>query len=138
LPGNLGKQLPTVPRIAWPKKPRSNPATIGPSTQRAILDAIPEEKRAVFLAMALLRIRPSEAVETPSRQLRGDGWITIDVSRAPKAPENALSRATSGRGASGRHRRTLYGAAASPCDRQRPGLSTRSLCLVGVSPYSGK
>jgi hypothetical protein len=31
--------------------------------------------------MALLCIRPSEAVEMTSRQLRGDGWITIDVSR---------------------------------------------------------
>jgi len=56
LPGTLGKQLPAVPRIAGPTNPRSNPATIGPRTQRAILDAIPEEKRGVFLAMALLRI----------------------------------------------------------------------------------
>jgi integrase len=45
---------------------------------------IPEEKRGVFLAMALLCIRPSEAVEMTSRQLRGDGWITIDVSRADR------------------------------------------------------
>lgn len=78
------EQIPAVPKIAWPKKPRSNPATIGPATQRAILDAVPEEKRGVFLAMALLCIRPSEAVEMTSRQLRGDGWITIDVSRADR------------------------------------------------------
>jgi integrase len=78
------EQLAAVPRVAWPKKPRSNPATVGPSTQRAILDAIPEEKRGVFLAMALLCVRPSEAVEMTSRQLRGDGWITIDVSRADR------------------------------------------------------
>ncbi|TMA35978.1 MAG: hypothetical protein E6J87_02170 [Deltaproteobacteria bacterium] len=78
------EQLAAVPRIAWPKKPRSNPMTIGPNTQRAILDAIPDEKRGVFLAMALLCIRPSEAVEMTARQLRGDGWITIDVSRADR------------------------------------------------------
>jgi integrase len=79
------EQIAAVPKITWPKKPRSNPATIGPSTQRAILDAIPEEKRGVFLAMALLCIRPSEAVEMASRQLRGDGWITVDVSRADRS-----------------------------------------------------
>jgi integrase len=78
------EQLAAVPKVTWPKKPRSNPATIGPATQRAILDAIPEESRGVFLAMALLCIRPSEAVEMTSRQLRGDGWITIDVSRADR------------------------------------------------------
>jgi integrase len=78
------ERLAAIPRITWPKKPRSNPATIGPATQRAILDAIAEEKRGVFLAMALLCIRPSEAVEMTSRQLRGDGWITIDVSRADR------------------------------------------------------
>ena len=55
------EQLSGVPKIAWPKKPRSNSATIGRATQRAILDAIPEEKRGVFLAMALLCIRPGES-----------------------------------------------------------------------------
>lgn len=45
---------------------------IGPDTRRDILDAIPEEARGVFLAMALLCIRPSEAVVMSARQLRGD------------------------------------------------------------------
>jgi hypothetical protein len=78
------EQLAAVPKIAWPKKPRSNPATIGPATQRAILVVIPEETRGVLLAMALLCPRPRAPVEMTSRQLRGDGWITIDVSRADR------------------------------------------------------
>lgn len=80
-----------MPKVAWPKKPPGNPATIGPVTQRAILDAIPEEKRGVFLRMALLCIRPSEAVEMTSRQVRGDGWITIDVSRADRVQSGTKS-----------------------------------------------
>ena len=53
--------------LAWPKKPKSHPTRIGPQTQRAILDAIPEEKRGLFVATALLCIRPSEAVEMRAR-----------------------------------------------------------------------
>ena len=79
------EELQAVPKITWPKKPKSHPATIGPQTQRAILDAIPEVKRGVYLAMALLCIRPGEAVEMRARQLRDDGWITIDVSRADRS-----------------------------------------------------
>lgn len=78
------EELDRAPRIEWPKKRRSQPTIIGQATQRALLDAIPEKARGVFLAMALLCIRPSEAVEMTSRQLRGDGWITTDVSRADR------------------------------------------------------
>jgi len=78
------EELDRAPRMEWPKKRRTQPTIIGQATQRALLDAIPEDARGVFLAMALLCIRPSEAVEMTSRQLRGDGWITIDVSRADR------------------------------------------------------
>lgn len=78
------EELERVPKIMWPKKRTAQPEVIGPTTQRAILDAIPEAARGVYLAMALLCVRPSEAVAMTARQLRGDGWIIVDVSRADR------------------------------------------------------
>lgn len=78
------EELDRVPKLMWPKKRTTQPQVIGPSTQQAILDAIPEEARGVYLVMARLLIRPSEAVAITARQLRGDGWITVDVSRADR------------------------------------------------------
>jgi integrase len=40
--------------------------------------------------MALLCIRPSEAVVMSARQIRGDGWITIDASRADRTVGSAV------------------------------------------------
>ena len=40
--------------------------------------------------MALLCIRPSEAVVMCARQLRGDGWITVDVSRADRTVDSGV------------------------------------------------
>jgi integrase len=84
------EELDRVPKMIWPKKRKSQAKVIGPQTQRAILEAIPEEARGVYLAMALLCIRPSEAVAMCSRQLRGDGWITVDVSRADRTVDSGV------------------------------------------------
>ena len=63
-----------------------------------MLDAIPEPARGVYLAMALLGLRPSEALALHPAQLRGDGTMSIDRARADRtlgtdAPRTKTRRA---------------------------------------------
>ena len=65
---------------------------IAPSTQNAILEAILEPKRAIYLSMARLGIRPSAARAIEASDWR-DGWLTI--SKAAKGGNsNAPIRGT--------------------------------------------
>jgi len=86
------EELDRVPKIMWPKKHKSLITPIGPDTQRAILNAIPEEARGAYLAMALLCVRPGEAVVMSARQLSGDGWVTVDATRADRTLDSGLKR----------------------------------------------
>ncbi|MCP5058660.1 MAG: tyrosine-type recombinase/integrase [bacterium] len=78
------EELERVPKLMWPKKHSPKTSVIGIETQQAILDAIPEDARGVYLAMARLCVRPSEAVVMNARQLCADGWVNVDVSRADR------------------------------------------------------
>ena len=51
-----------VPEFEWPKVPEHQPTIISLETQDLILQAIPEERRGIFLAMALLGLRLGEAI----------------------------------------------------------------------------
>ena len=66
----------------WPWPARDEPAVpvISAETQDAILAAIPEARRGIFLAMALLGIRPGEAVALDVADYR-DGWLTVSRAR---------------------------------------------------------
>jgi integrase len=64
----------------WPPKTETAPTLITAETQDAILVAIPEADRGLFLAMALLGIRPGEAVALDVGDYR-DGWLTISKAR---------------------------------------------------------
>ena len=67
-------------RWPWPKKDEPAVTVIGIETQDAILDAIPEARRGIFLAMAMLGIRPGEAVALDLADYR-DGWISVSRAR---------------------------------------------------------
>ena len=67
-------------RWPWPSKGEPSILIISIETQDAILDAIPEEERGIFLSMAYLGIRPGEAVVLDVSDYR-DGWLTISKAR---------------------------------------------------------
>ena len=87
-----------VPSLPSPKVQERDPRTITRDQQRQILDAIPEEARGVYLAMALLGIRPSEAIAMRPSQVRANGTVIIDRARADRqlytdAPRTKTRRA---------------------------------------------
>ena len=76
--------LERVPNLPAPKVQGRDPQTITREQQHRILDAMPAESRGVYLAMALLGIRPSEAIAMHASQIRADGTVIIDRSRADR------------------------------------------------------
>jgi len=74
----LREELPgRMPRFPWPKVDDYEPRVLSVADQDAILDAIPEARRGIFLAMAHLGLRPGEARALDVADVR-DGWVTID------------------------------------------------------------
>lgn len=75
------RELRELPRdYPWPKVPEHAAPVLSIATQRAVLEAIPVEARGVFLALALLGLRPGEAVALRQSDLR-DGWLTVARAR---------------------------------------------------------
>lgn len=54
-------EIPVVPAIPWPTVREHAPRLLSADAQRQVLEAIPETSRGIFLALALLGLRPSEA-----------------------------------------------------------------------------
>lgn len=74
------RELPEMPTVTTDEH---SPKLISAEDQDAILAAIPEPRRGIFLALARLGLRPSEARALQPRDYR-DGWLT--VARASKGP----------------------------------------------------
>ena len=55
------EELEAVPRFPWPKVPDYVPRVLSIEDQDAILEAIREPERGIFLALAHLGLRPGEA-----------------------------------------------------------------------------
>lgn len=72
-----------VPNFRWPKKHRKVAPILSMRSQQLVLEAIPEEARGVYLVMARLLVRPSEAVELRTSDLR-DGWINVSRARSDR------------------------------------------------------
>ena len=66
-----------VPEFPWPKGPEYQPRVLSAEAQGELLHAIPEDARGIFLAMALMGIRPGEARAAQIGDYR-DGWLDID------------------------------------------------------------
>ena len=73
-----------TPHMPWVAVDEYSPTIVSAETQDAILAAIPEAKRGIFLALARLGLRPSEARVLQVRDWH-DGWITVE--RAAKGPK---------------------------------------------------
>jgi integrase len=87
------EEIRELPReYPWPKPPERTPAPLSARTQDEILDAIPEERRGIYLAMALMGLRPGEAVALDV----ADGALSPRKTRTPRSeglsPEPALAR----------------------------------------------
>lgn len=89
------QRLPAFPRIEQPDRHR---ATLTWEQQDAVLEAIPEEQRGVFLAGVDLALRPQEARALLAVDLEGDGvWIR-------RAAKDEGAAAPVGETKTGRHR----------------------------------
>jgi len=87
-----------IPPFPWPRLAEYAPTLLSASAQRAVLDAIPEDRRGIFLAQALLGLRPKEARNLRAADYQpADGdeppWLTVPrtktgrVKRLPVPPE---------------------------------------------------
>jgi len=93
----LSDEIRTLPPFPWPKWQEHTPRLLSGATQARVLQAIPEDRRGVFLAMALLGLRPSEAVRlrTTDYDAGDPGWISVrqtknrDAKRLPVPDELA-------------------------------------------------
>jgi integrase len=70
-----------VPHFPWPTAPDHLPTVLTREVQAKVLDAIPESKRGIFIALADLLIRPGEARVLRVRDWTGD---ELRVERAAK------------------------------------------------------
>ena len=75
----LVKQIQAVPPIPWPRVAEHAPRLLTPAAQARVLAAIPEGARGIFLSLALLGLRPSEAIRLRASDYQpGEpGWLTI-------------------------------------------------------------
>jgi len=87
------RKIRELPEFPWPKVPEHEPRVLTLETQDAILAAIPEADRGIFLALARMGLRPGEAVALEATDYQ-DGWLHVtralkgrrlsDPVRAPK------------------------------------------------------
>ena len=82
-------ELPYLPVFPWPRVREHAPRLLSAEAQARVLEAIPEERRGIFLALALLGARPSETVRLRAADYDpGDpGWITF-----PKTKNGEIKR----------------------------------------------
>ena len=75
------EEIQELPReYPWPKPTESAPAVLSWQAQQAVLLAIAEERRGIFLALALMGLRPGEAVALECGDYH-DGWLTVSKAR---------------------------------------------------------
>ena len=86
-----------VPEVPWPKAPEHQPRILSPEAQDALLEAIPAERRGIFLAMALMGLRPGEARALDAADYR-EGCLFVD--KAVKGPrrDSPIRGTKSGKG----------------------------------------
>jgi len=76
-------EITVTPAIPWPTVRERAPRLLSAEAQRNVLAAIPEPSRGIFLALALLGLRPSEAARLRAADYVGGdpGWLTIRVTK---------------------------------------------------------
>jgi len=81
------REVPEAPAI---RVPEHSPLLLAEHSRDAILEAIPEDARGVFLAMARMGLRPGEARALDARKLR-DGFLMIDQASKDRRAEGEVS-----------------------------------------------
>ncbi len=73
------EEIPRVPVIPWPKVAEHAPRILAPAAQARVLEQIPVGARGIFMALALLGLRPSEAQRLRAQDYSpGEpGWLTV-------------------------------------------------------------
>jgi integrase len=90
-------ELQQIPEIPLPRVDEHQPRILSIEDQDRILDAIPEERRGIFLALAHLGLRPGEARALEVADYR-DGWLTIDKAIKGAARSAPIRGTKTGRG----------------------------------------
>ncbi len=72
-------EIDRVPPFPWPRVAEHAPRLLSVADQGRVLEAIAEDRRGIYLALALLGLRPSEAIRLRAADYApGDpGWLTI-------------------------------------------------------------
>jgi integrase len=78
------EELATVPPFPRVEVPERSPRLLSREEQSAVLAALAEDRRGVYLALADAALRPNEARALYVEDVRPDGWLTIR--RAAKGP----------------------------------------------------
>ena len=68
----------SIPNFPWPKVDEYEPRILSIEDQDRILDAIDEPARGIFLALALLGLRPGEARALDAVDYTSGNWLIID------------------------------------------------------------
>jgi len=86
-----------VPEFPWPKVEEHEPRILTIEDQDAILEAIPEAERGIFLALALLGLRPGEARALEVADFQ-DGWLIVDKAVKGSSASAPIGGTKTGRG----------------------------------------
>ncbi len=73
-------EITQVPEIPWPKLRKRHPRAVSLETQQALLEAIREGERGIFLCMGLMGVRPSEAMALEAADYE-EGWLRVGRAR---------------------------------------------------------
>jgi len=75
----LSGEIGVVPPFPWPRYAEYAPRLLSVEAQGRVLEAVPLPRRGIFLALALLGLRPSEAIRLRVADYQpGDpGWLTV-------------------------------------------------------------
>lgn len=90
-------ELAGVPEFPWPKVPEHEPRVLSIPDQDAVLEAIAEAERGIFLALAHLGLRPSEARALDVADVR-DGWVIVDKAMKGAGRSAPIRGTKSGKG----------------------------------------
>ncbi|MCP5057864.1 MAG: tyrosine-type recombinase/integrase [bacterium] len=85
-----------IPEFSLPRVHEHQPRVLSIGDQDSILDAIPNNERGIFLALAHLGLRPGEARALDVADFQ-DGWLTIDKAAKGTSPDAEIRGTKTGK-----------------------------------------
>jgi len=93
---HLRGEIREVPRTPFPKGPEYEPRIIPAHEQDRVIQAIPEDDRGIFLALAHLGLRPGEGRALDASDYH-DGWVTVDKAVKGKSVSSPIRGTKTGK-----------------------------------------